>query len=59
MAGNIQPLQLKRVNMNFFKFPVESQVTPGYFAFMINKTVTGLEFCFAYFNDIIIFKSQK
>ena len=38
--------------------PVGIHVAPSYFALMINDTLKGLDFCFAYPDDKIFMKSE-
>ena len=38
----------------FLRVPICIEVASSYFALMINETLKGLGFCFAYLNDITI-----
>ena len=43
----------------FLRVPIGIHVTPSYFTLMINETLKGLDFCFAYLDDIIIYSKTE
>ena len=55
-SKNILLLQQSMENMSFFMFPLTCMY---YFTLMIKETLEGLDFCFAYLDDIIIYPKMK
>ena len=43
----------------FLTVPFGIHVVPSYFTIIINETLKGLEFCFAYLDDTIIYLEKK
>ena len=43
----------------FFHVPFDMHIAPSYFAMMINETLKGLDFCFVYLDDIIIYPKTE
>ena len=43
----------------FLGVPFSTKIAPSYFALNVNETLKGLDFCFAYLDDIIIYPKTE
>ena len=58
-VNSIHHSPLNMESMSFLRIPFGIHVAPSYFALMINETLKGIDFCFAYLTDIIIYSETE